>query len=227
MTYDVIATGSSGNATVINREILIDCGVPYLRLREYARDIKLVLLTHQHYDHFRPSTIRAFRKCRPSVRFACCEWMVPLLIQAGADKGRIDVLEPDKWYYYSGISADISPFRTLHNVPNCGWRIFLERSTPCNSCTEKILYATDLSTLNGIKAKDYDLYFIECNHRQAEIEAKIAEKTAAGEFSYEIEAARNHLSWEQAMEWLAENHGPKSMFFPMHEHQEKGEKGNG
>lgn len=34
MTYDILATGSSGNAVVINGEILIDCGVPMKKLRE-------------------------------------------------------------------------------------------------------------------------------------------------------------------------------------------------
>jgi hypothetical protein len=61
---------------------------------------------------------------------------------------------------------------------------------------------------------------IECNHRQEEIQARIAEKQSRGEYAYEVEAARNHLSWEQAMSWLAEN-GPTSKFIPMHQHIDK------
>lgn len=217
----VIASGSSGNATVINREILIDCGVPYSHLYDYREDIKVILLTHQHFDHFRPSTIRAFHNYRPSVRFACCEWMVPLLLRSDVSKRQIDVMTPDEWSFYPGINMSVSPFKTLHNVPNCGWRIFLERSNACNSYTKKLFYATDLATMDGIEAKDYDLYMIECNHRETEIEAKISEKMAAGEFSYEVEAARNHLSEEQAMNWLTENAGPKSLFIPMHQHVDK------
>ena len=50
MTYDILATGSSGNAVVINGEILIDCGVPMKKLREsgYIKSLNLVLLTHAH-----------------------------------------------------------------------------------------------------------------------------------------------------------------------------------
>lgn len=48
MTYEVIATGSSGNAVLINNEILIDCGVSWKKIRPYAKKLKLVLLTHEH-----------------------------------------------------------------------------------------------------------------------------------------------------------------------------------
>ena len=46
MTFNVIATGSTGNAVVINDSILIDCGVPYKALEPVKKDLKLVLLTH-------------------------------------------------------------------------------------------------------------------------------------------------------------------------------------
>lgn len=48
MEYDVISTGSKGNAVVINREILIDTGVPFKSLESVYKDLKLVLLTHIH-----------------------------------------------------------------------------------------------------------------------------------------------------------------------------------
>lgn len=48
MEYDVISTGSHGNAVVINREILIDIGVPFKSLKDVYKGLKLVLLTHIH-----------------------------------------------------------------------------------------------------------------------------------------------------------------------------------
>lgn len=78
MMYDILATGSSGNAVVINGEILIDCGVPMKKLREsgYIKSLNLVLLTHSHGDHFNPATVRALHQERPALRWGCCEWMV-------------------------------------------------------------------------------------------------------------------------------------------------------
>ena len=88
MTYDIIATGSSGNCVIINGEIAIDMGIPMKKLREsgYIKDLRLVLLTHRHTDHFNAATVRALHKERPDLRWVCCAWMVPLLLKAGVDK---------------------------------------------------------------------------------------------------------------------------------------------
>ena len=49
--YNIIATGSKGNAVVIDQKILIDCGVSFKALSKVYRALKLVLLTHIHSDN--------------------------------------------------------------------------------------------------------------------------------------------------------------------------------
>ena len=44
--YNIISTGSDGNATILEEFVLIDCGVPYKALEPYVPKLKLVLLTH-------------------------------------------------------------------------------------------------------------------------------------------------------------------------------------
>lgn len=218
MTYDILATGSSGNAVVINGEILIDIGVPLKKLRGsgYIKNLKLVLLTHEHGDHFNAATVRALHKERPTLRWCCCEWMVSHLIEAGVDERSIDFTRPtepgesSRALIYNNF-AIVDPVHLSHDVPNCGWIILQNH--------ERLFYATDTGTLDGIEAKNYDLYLIEANHTQAEIEARIAEKLAQGEFVYEYRAARNHLSQEQALDWLAENAGPNSRYLFLHQHR--------
>lgn len=216
MEYDVIQTGSKGNAVVINGEILIDCGVPYKKLEPYVKGLKLVLLTHRHLDHFKPSTVRRLHQERPTLRFGCCEWMVEPLLETGVDKRSIHVYKPDFTYFYS-YSQDAPPFSVravllTHDVPNCGYRV-------CDR-KERLFYATDTGTLDGIEAKGYDYYFVESNHTQADIEARAAEKLAKGEFAYEMRAASTHLSYEQAMDWLYKNMGPTSRYVLLHQHTE-------
>ena len=48
MKYEVIATGSTGNCTILNDEIAIDIGVPYKRIADHVKNLRLVLLTHAH-----------------------------------------------------------------------------------------------------------------------------------------------------------------------------------
>lgn len=65
MTYNIISTGSKGNAVVINGRILIDCGVPFKALEPVKKDLRLVLLTHIHSDHFNPGRRGHFQKSAP------------------------------------------------------------------------------------------------------------------------------------------------------------------
>lgn len=225
MTYDILATGSSGNAVVINGEILIDCGISMKLLREsgYIQNLKLVLLTHQHQDHFNAATVRSLHQERPTLRWGCCEWMVVPLLKAGVKASQIDNVEAtepgstSKALIYNNL-AIVSPVSLIHDVPNCGWEIHHDR--------EHLFYATDTSTLDHIEAKDYDLYLIEANHTRAEIEARIADKLSRGEFAYEARAAQNHLSQEQALDWLSRNAGPKSRYVFLHQHKERSHETN-
>lgn len=215
MTYNIIATGSSGNAVVIDGCILIDCGVPFNDLLPVVADIRLVLLTHVHKDHFKPGTAARIHRCRPSVRFGCCEWMVKPLVDAGISKRMIDVYDFGFLYdYHQNDGYTIMPERLTHNVPNCGYHI----SGPDGTV---LFYATDTGTLDGIVAKDYDLYLIEANHTRADLEARVAAKHAAGTYAYELEAAQNHLSREQAEDWIYQNIGPRSRYVFLHGHTEK------
>lgn len=213
MTYDVLATGSSGNAVVINGEILIDCGVPMKKLREsgHIKSLKLVLLTHAHGDHFNPATVRALHQERPVLRWGCCEWMVPYLRKVGVLAQLICM--PMKKEVLRMQEYTIFPVDLVHDVPNCGWHIWTEN--------ERLFYATDTSTLDHIEAKGYDLYLIEANHTRAEIKTRIADKLARGEFAYEARAARTHLSRERAEAWLARNAGPQSRCMFLHQHRDK------
>lgn len=45
---NIINSGSDGNATILFKEILIDCGVSYKKISNYKKDLKIVLLTHIH-----------------------------------------------------------------------------------------------------------------------------------------------------------------------------------
>lgn len=73
--------------------------------------------------------------------------------------------------------------------------------------------------MDDVEAKDFDLFLLESNHTSSEINKRIEEKHSRGEFAYEVRAARNHLSEEQAMEWLANNAGPNSKYVFLHQHK--------
>ena len=213
MMYNIISTGSSGNAVILNNNILIDCGVSLKALSDVKKQIKIVLLTHVHSDHFNKTTIRNLAAERPILRFACCEWLVQDLLACGVSERNIDVMQIGKIYNYGVFK--VSPIKLYHDVPQCGWRVFIGN--------EKAIYMTDTATLDGISAKDYDLYLVEANYISEEIQKKIKEKQESGQYAYEYRVLKTHLSKEKCDEWLLENMSEHSEYVYMHQHQDRKE----
>ena len=53
MSYDinVLGTGSSGNAILIDDEILIDIGLGYRTIKDALHRASAIFVTHEHGDH--------------------------------------------------------------------------------------------------------------------------------------------------------------------------------
>ena len=207
--YNIISTGSKGNAVIIGGIILIDCGVPFSALRSVYRDIKIVLLTHIHVDHFKHSTIRKLAMERPTLRFACPKWLVKDLLDSDVNPANIDVLEIGIKYDYRAFK--VVPVKLYHNAPNAGYRLFFGQY--------KVFYATDTSTLAGITAKNYDLYMVEANYEPEKLIEAINEKARNGEYAYELNVLRNHLSKPDCDEFINANKGPNSKWVYLHQHK--------
>lgn len=213
--YNIISTGSKGNAVIINTNILIDVGVPFKALQPHYKTLKLVLLTHFHSDHFNKATVHKLAQERPTLRWGCCDWMVGSLLECGVSNTRIDVYNLNYQSVYGVIT--IVPIPMVHNVPNCGYQIHL-----IGQQHEKLFYATDTNTLSHITAKNYDLYMIESNYSESEISERIKEKQKQGLYCHEWDVLKNHLSKEKADNWLYQNMGSNSQYVYMHQHETKG-----
>lgn len=211
MNYKIISSCSTGNATIIRDIILIDCGVSFKRLEDYYKKLKIVLLTHIHRDHFNKTTIRKLTQERPTLRFACCEWLLQPLLECGVERKNIDILQIGTKYDYKLFK--IVPVKLYHDVPQCGYRVIFD--------DYKVIYMTDTKTVEGISAKNYDLYLIEGNYDEDEIEERIKQKQQECQYVYEFRAKESHLSKQQATEFLLNNMGENSEYVFMHEHVER------
>lgn len=211
MNYKIISSCGTGNATIIRDIILIDCGVTFRRLEKYYKKLKLVLLTHIHADHFRKETIKRLAEERPTLRFACCEWLLDPLLKCGVNRKNIDILEIGTRYDYKLFK--IVPVKLYHDVPQCGYRVLFD--------DYKVIYMTDTKTVDGISAKNYDLYLIEGNYEDDELEERIRQKQEKQKYCYEYRAKDTHLSKGQASDFLLNNMGENSEYVFMHEHVER------
>ena len=210
MNYKIISSGSKGNCTILDGVIALDLGVSYKKISSY--NLKLVLLTHTHSDHFNKKTIKAIDENKPNCKFVCASHLKESLKELVSDD-KIYSLDYNKRYDL-GLCI-LSPFPLKHDVPNCGWRVEYKG--------QKVLYATDTSELD-IVAKGYDLYLVEANYELIEALQRAKEKRLKSEYSYELRAINNHLSKSKCDQFLKRNMGQNSEYVYMHRHEDNNEK---
>ena len=154
MFFNIIASGSKGNASVVifhKTVILIDMGISFQRLEEglneiglNAKDITAAIFTHDHSDH-----IGGLRFLSPDIMYA---------LKGTLPSSLSPVVELNKPFKIGEF--EITPFETSHDATNpCGY--FLKAGD------ESMVYMTDTgcfieSNLSMIKNPTY--LVIESNH---------------------------------------------------------------
>ena len=154
MKFNIIASGSKGNATIVSYKqtnILIDMGISLTRLNEglaeyhlEVKDIDAALFTHDHADH-----ISGIKFLSPKIMYA---------LRGTLDSSLSHIIEPFKPFTVGDFK--ITPFPTSHDATNpCGF--ILEAGG------EKLTYVTDTGVfLEESKdiASNPDYLVIESNH---------------------------------------------------------------
>ena len=154
MYFNVISSGSKGNATLVkhnNSVILIDMGISLTRLNEGLKELNLTLsdingaiFTHNHSDH-----INGLKFLSPKILYAL-EGTLP-----GSLHKVVNLYES-----FEIGDFKITPVKTSHDTINpCGYVIEVE--------SEKLVYMTDTGVfleecLEYVKNPDY--LIIESNH---------------------------------------------------------------
>lgn len=199
----VISSGSEGNAVIYDNAIMVDCGVSLKALNDVKRSLKIILLTHKHGDHLKLRTLQRLQSERPTLRIACADFLLERL----EGLNNIDILQVGRLYDYGAFK--VSPVKLYHDVPNVGWRIFLNNG-------QKIFHATDTAHLEGITAKGYDLYAIEHNYCEEYIQQAIEEAHAKGEYTHAYGNINTHLSIQQARAFIEANRKESSEVLELH-----------
>lgn len=154
MYFNIIASGSKGNATLVihhNTVILIDLGITLIRLRGALtslnlelNDIDAAIFTHEHSDH-----LNGLKSISPKKMYAL--------------EGTLPSSLSNVVYNYEPFTIGeikITPFPTSHDAKNpCGY--ILEADD------EKLVYMTDTGVFiedNLPYVKDPTYLIIESNH---------------------------------------------------------------
>ena len=179
MHYEVIASGSKGNAVLIN-DVLVDIGIPFSTLKPYLYKVNYIIITHIHTDHLRMATYNQIKKLFPYIKFIG-NWQVAQAVQVDyvANAG------------YQVITDDyvFNPIELVHDVVCYGywWQ----------TRYGNVIYATDTNNMDNAPSDvPFDYIFLESNHS----ESKIKQAKATRGYDPKISALR-HLSTYKSKEF--------------------------
>lgn len=107
---------------------------------------------------------------------------------------------------------------SMNTIPDAPSNAEVGNSTHCNMPDTSAVIRIPL---RSVRLPYYDLYLVEANYRDEEIQAKIAEKKVNGEYIYEKRVLRDHMSEQDAIDWVYGNMRPDSTYVWLHCHKEE------
>ena len=117
MKYNIIGSSSKGNAIIVEDKILLDCGVTYIKLKSYLKDIKLIFISHVHKDHLLPSTIKKISYNYPTIKFLTGSVEVVKKLKELNVPSKNVFYIPNHFWYDIGI-AKVKLELLEHDTPN-------------------------------------------------------------------------------------------------------------
>jgi phosphoribosyl 1,2-cyclic phosphodiesterase len=168
MKVNVLASGSRGNATIIEKNgdlFLIDCGISYLQLKNRLEsqnhsleNLKGIFITHEHGDHV--SGIVTLLKHFPVPVFLSKGTFEGLnfKIRDNIDQTLINLINSYQSVVFNTFS--MLPFSVSHDASDAMGFIFTDE-------TSKMVYVSDIGYLPKSDMeilKGATAYFFECNY---------------------------------------------------------------
>ncbi len=198
MNYNIISTGSKGNCCILHDDVMVDCGVPYSKIKNELYAVKYLLITHTHQDHLQPKTIRQIAENFPRITIignyeVHAVYNCNIIANAG----------------YEIVTDDyvFNPFPCVHDVLCYGF------TWEWNG--QSIIYATDTSNLNYAPTGKYDWLFLESNHDEQKLEQ--VRNQQKGSYNPYLSGKR-HLSTQQAKNFFYMNRRDQnSQFIELHQ----------
>lgn len=136
--------------------------------------------------------------------------MAQILYDLKIEPRNIVVIDTGKVYDFNAFKCLLDEIP--HDVPNVAIHLEIDN--------EKLLYATDTSKIDHIKAVNYDYYLVEGNYKEQELEERKQEKMKNGEFVIEDRIANSHLSYEKCLDFFMNNAKDSSVLEVMHQHKD-------
>lgn len=171
--YEIHYTGSTGNSASVYYDdvsMLIDIGKPYKFIEPLLFDKDIILLSHRHGDHVKPTTYGKIREHFPHIQILGNQDTNNHLVSKG--QLPLDIIFHDDFQFQIG---DVK-FTTIQNLHGADDEKVDTHGFILESPTQNLLFATDLSSTifyekycltNNIK---FDIILLEANYDPQVIE---------------------------------------------------------
>lgn len=197
LNYEILKTGSKGNCVIIE-DIMIDCGIPFSKMKQELYGIKYLLLTHIHSDHIKESTLNKIKESFPKITI--------LGNYEVAQKFGVDIIVNNG---FETITKDYTfmAVKGVHDVLVTGYSVWIKDQHVC--------YMSDTNSYNFFKSAPYDYLFIEQNYD----EKKLLE--IGKQFKHKgynpVLSAKRHASVQMAKGFYYSNRrSADSVLIPLH-----------
>jgi phosphoribosyl 1,2-cyclic phosphodiesterase len=206
MEIQTLASGSSGNAHLINGDLLLDCGLPLKTLEKKSEYtlymLQACLVGHSHSDHSKAMKALAMRGT-PVYASAGTYEQLDLLAEASNMVSDYRIAEAGKMIEVGNYQ--ILPFEVFHDHPSqpCQEPLgFLVQDMFPNSISgtyDKLVYITD-TRYSAVTFEEVTHYMIECNHSKKLINQSLQDGKIP-QFLYD-RIICTHFSLEQVKEFF-------------------------
>lgn len=186
-----------------NHAILIDCGVPYNKLKQLLYKTKFLFITHIHSDHLKKTTYKRIRKEFPRIT-VMGNWQVHQELQDYMGDGVDLITVNGQEYNMKGYT--FNPFECPHHGIECQGLVFNLKDG------RRVIYATDTSTLSHAPDGQYDLLLLEANHDPVKV--RMARKVKGYD---PLLNSMRHLSKKDSFDfYLLRRKSPESEYVELH-----------
>lgn len=213
---EILGTGSTGNAVLIDDKIMIDCGLGVNKLLPYLQNVRHLFITHRHSDHLNISVLKNIAKkvSDSIIRFGLhvnsdCYDMIERKAPEIAE-----MIECERLTGHSsldlkidGVDYRIETYPLYHDVENQGFVITKNGKT--------LIHATDTSTMKDAPNRQFDVILVEGNYD----ESKLIEYLKSDDREVRYRAARNlrHLSIQAHENFVKSHSHPETVSLMLHE----------
>lgn len=185
---------------------MIDCGIPFAKMKEDLYECDYLFLTHRHTDHFKPSTYKMIKKFFPNIIVCAGPDMFRL---ANMDRDR-DIVTVAGDFINLETFLNVTVFDAVHDVPTQGFVFHFDDGT------YNIIYCTDTSTLENAPDMKYSEFFIEANYDKKKLDA-IANSKHGIKYDF-VGGASRHLSKQDSKKFYYLHRENKDCpYHPLHQ----------